>query len=556
VAGHGFLCSPDDNWAAVKAPLLAKRRTSKDYHRAVVPQRIQIIRYGTAKSYILTLGAHPRTIVSSWRRVYSGLALGYETFPSNLAQQVEFPMTKGSYIYTLPVIFLSAVVTLAPFKTIVNFSGSNGATPVYPGLVQGLDGNLYGTTLGGGANGGGTVFRTNSAGSVTILYSFCAQPNCADGSLPQGGLTLSIDGNFYGATTQGGTNGEGTIFKITPRGVLTTLHSFDVTDGAQPFAPPVQASDGNFYGTTNTGGLNNSGTVFKMTPQGVLTTLHSFGFADGSLPLGTLIQATDGALYGTTELGGGGACDGSVFRITTRGTFITLHGFNCSDGRDPASGLIQAIDGNLYGTAYDGGTNNTCNNGCGTVFKISLSGNLNTLYNFDLTHGANPISALVQANDGNFYGTTYAGGASSGYGWGTIFKMTPAGVLTTLHSFDLTDGAQPYGSLIQATTGSFFGTTPYGGSAGGGTVFALAVGLGPFVQTLPTSAKVGMKVAIQGNNLIGTTSVTFKGAAASFKVLSDTEIGAVIPAGAGTGRVEVVTPGGTLHSKLPFYVIP
>jgi len=436
------------------------------------------------------------------------------------------------------------------FKVLIDFDGTDGATPVYPGLVQGVDGNLYGTTLGGGLYGSGTVFRVTPAGKLTTLYSFCTQVNCPDGSLPQAGLTLATDGNFYGATSEGGAYGYGTAFRITPRGVLTTLHSFDLSDGAEPFAPPIQASNGMFYGTTNTGGPNNAGTIYRMSSDGVLTMLHALGGADGSLPLGTLVQATDGALYGTTQLGGG-SC-GSIFKTTTGGIFSTLHGFDCSDGGSPSSGLIQATDGKLYGTTYIGGTNDTCNNGCGTVFKISLGGSLTTVYNFDFAHGANPVSALIQGSDANLYGTTYGGG--DGGGWGTIFKLTAGGSLTTLHSFNLADGAQPYGALAQATGGNFYGTTPNGGSHNDGTLFGISTGLGAFVSLVRNPARIGQSFGVLGQKLTGATGVSVNGKSASFLVKSDTLLIATVPAGATSGYVTVTTPSGTFRSNVPLIV--
>jgi uncharacterized repeat protein (TIGR03803 family) len=419
------------------------------------------------------------------------------------------------------VVLLCAATALAAhaqmFKTLVNFDSTDGATPVYPGLVQGIGGNLYGTTLVGGVHASGTVFKLTPSGKLTTLYSLCSQANCADGYQPQAGLVLGTDGDLYGATTQGGVYGYGTVFKINSRGVLTTLHSFDLTDGAGPYAPPVQASDGNFYGTTTFGG-EDSGTVFKMTPDGVLTTLYNFIGIGPSL--GTLVQATDGALYGTVELGGG-SC-GSIFRITTGDAFEIFHAFDCTDGGSPASGLIQATDGKLYGTTYIGGSNTTCNNGCGTLFKISLKGSLTTVYNFDLTHGANPNSAMVEGSDGNLYGTTYGGGTNGG--WGTIFRLSANGTLTTLHSFNLTDGAQPYGALVQDTSGNFYGTTPNGGSNSRGILFGLSTALGPFVAFVRNPAKVGQRFGILWQGFTGTTSVSLNGIPANFTIVSDTHI--------------------------------
>ncbi|MGA8067770.1 MAG: choice-of-anchor tandem repeat GloVer-containing protein, partial [Terriglobales bacterium] len=298
-------------------------------------------------------------------------------------------------------------------------------------LVQGTDGSLYGTTLGGGTHDAGTVFRMTAAGAVTTLYSFCSLPKCQDGAMPCGGLVLASDGNFYGTTSQGGADGiSGTVFRITPTGKLTTLHSFDGTDGSGPQAPLIQAADGELYGITENGGYEfNAGTFFKVTMRGTLTTLYNFsaGFLSG-----TLVQATDGNFYGTSESAGANGY-GMIFKLTPSGGFSILHSFDSTDGSAPACGLLQASDGNLYGTTYQGGSNLSCENGCGTVFKITLAGALTTLHNFDSTDGSNPIAALVQATDGNFYGTTYGGG--TGGGFGTVFRMTRAGKVTTLHSF-------------------------------------------------------------------------------------------------------------------------
>jgi uncharacterized repeat protein (TIGR03803 family) len=454
------------------------------------------------------------------------------------------------------VVLLCAATAIASpantFKTLVNFDGTNGATPVYTSLVQGRDGDFYGTTLGGGANGAGTVFKITSAGTVTILYSFCSQANCADGSGPYAGLVQARDGNFYGTTYQGGASGIfGTVFKITPGGAFTTLHSFNLADGAGPFAALVQATSGNFYGTTSGGGPSNDGTVFKISPSGTLTTLHTFDGSDGAQPFAALVQATNGDFYGTTPYGGG---YGTVFRITPSGTLTTLHSFNLTDGSYP-NGLIQATDGNFYGTTYGGGTLNICSgNGCGTVFKITPQGTLTTLHDCDSVDGTNPVAVLDQGSDGNFYGTTYAGGNRGS--WGTVFEVTPSGTLATLHSFGLTDGAQPYGPVAQATSGIFYGTATNGGANNEGTLFSLAVGLGPFVETQPASGKVGARVIILGTDLTGTTSVSFHGKPATFTIVSKSEITTTVPAGATTGKVKIVTPNKTLLSNVPFRVKP
>jgi len=191
----------------------------------------------------------------------------------------------------------------------------DGAWP-YAGLVQASDGNFYGTTTGGGANGAGTVFKVTPAGRLTTLYNFCYQGYpCSDGGDPYAGLIQATDGNFYGTTLGGGASGDGTVFKITPSGTLTTLYNFGGADGAVPYGGLIQATDGNFYGTTSGGGASGDGSVFKITPSGTLTTLHSFADSDGASPDG-LVQATDGNFYGTTY-GGGAYGDGTVFRLVS-----------------------------------------------------------------------------------------------------------------------------------------------------------------------------------------------------------------------------------------------
>src|SRR5271166_1016929 len=308
----------------------------------------------------------------------------------------------------------------------------------------------------------------STAQTFSSLYSFCSQPNCADGADPWAGLVQGADGNLYGTTFRGGT-GVGTAYKITTGGTLTSLHSFNGTDGLNPAANLVLASDGNYYGTTPSGGNLNLGNIFKMTPSGTVTQVYSFcqsSCPNGANPLGALVQGADGNFYGVAQGGGDGHCSGIsgigcgvVFKVTPAGTLTVLHAFAGPEGADPYAGLVLGADGDLYGTTQHGGTgdNNSCGEnsglGCGTVFKITPGGTLTTLYNFcsllNCADGYGPQSVLVQATDGNFYGTAHWGGANAD---GTVFKISPTGALTTLHSFKFfQDGANPIGGLIQAT---------------------------------------------------------------------------------------------------------
>jgi uncharacterized repeat protein (TIGR03803 family) len=503
-------------------------------------------------------------------------------------------MTKVCGVFLL---WATAAIALPAqtFESLYSFHGSPGGNWARGGVVQGTDGNLYGTTLGGGTSEGycqgtgdcGTVFKITPGGALTTIYNSCSLSDCMDGFHPQAGLVQGTDGNFYGTTYSGGDNsactvefGCGTVFKITPSGTLTTLHSFDYTDRANPYAGLVQGTDGNFYGTTVQGGANETcdggrvtcGTVFKITPGGTLTTLQSFNGPDGYYPQGGLVQGTDGSFYGTTAFGGAGSAScadtgcGTVFSITSSGTLTTLYSFcpgghDCSDGARPFATLVEGTDGRFYGTTYYGGVFGNS----GTVFRITPDGSLATLYRFcsqdDCTDGESPNAALVQGTDGNLYGTTINGGAFDGCfagdTCGTVFKITPSGTLTTLHSFDGSSGEDPYSGLIQDTNGAFYGTTYFGGTSsdgGCGTVFSLSVGLRPFVETQPTSGTVGTTVNILGTDLIGATSVTFDGTAAVFTVISQSLITTSVPTGASSGKVEVTVPSGMLSSNVPFAV--
>jgi len=375
------------------------------------------------------------------------------------------------------------------FTTLTNFQGSaDGANPYfgYP-ILSG--GNGYDTTSAGGTYDEGTIYKVTSGGTITVLYNFCSQINCTDGANPLSGLVVS-GGNAYGTTYWGGAHGVGTIFEVTPSGTLTTLYSFcsqtNCADGEYPIAGLVRASNGNFYGATSGGGLNGGGTIFEITPGGVFTTLHSFcsptDCTDGDLPYAGLLQAGTGNLYGTTPFGGANG-EGTVFEITLAGQFSTLYSFcsqnypTCTDGGLPVAGLILGNDGNLYGTTLNGGTDDS-----GTVFKITPAGQLTTLYSFctlsGCTDGLHPYAGLLLASDGNFYGTTEGGfDPNFIFTWGNVFAMTPAGQVTSLHNFGVTDGAQPLGGLAEDTQGNLYGTTDFGGTEYNGTIFTLPVGI-------------------------------------------------------------------------------
>ena len=493
-------------------------------------------------------------------------------------------LPKSGLLKTAYAVFVlgAATAIAVPAQTysiLHTFDGTDGAFP-QAGLVQATDGDLYGATHSGGANNAGAVFEITPAGTLTTLHSFCPKKGCKDGEWPIAALVQATNGDLYGTSQLGGAKGDGGIFKITPAGKFTTVYGFcslgpNCADGDDPWAGLVEATNGDLYGTTYYGGTgcfpDGCGTIFKITANGKLATLYSFQGADGANPSAGLVEDTNGDFYGTTLYGGANA-GGTVFKITPGGKLTTLYSYcsqsGCADGEFPEAGLLQATNGDFYGTTSAGGANGVglcANLPCpyGTVFRITPGGSLKTLYSFcsqsNCADGENPYGALIQATDGTLYGTTLAGGVNGvAYGgYGTIFEITPGGGFTMLYSFcsqsGCADGYKPYAGLIQDTNGDFYGTA-FSGGANSGTVFSLSVGLGPFVEPQTTSGKVGAPVNILGTNLTGATSVTFNGTPAVFTVVSSSEITTTVPTGATTGAVEVVTPGGTLSSNVPFRV--
>ncbi len=276
------------------------------------------------------------------------------------------------------VLALAALTTQsAPAQTFTvldDFNGTNGSD-ASSSLLQATNGNLYGTTAEGGGAGAGSVYQVTPGGTLTSIYSFCLQgtppSDCPDGYQPLAPLVQASNGDLYGTTLRGGANNEGTVFKITTGGMLTTVYSFcslsGCVDGIQPQGPLFQASNGNLYGTTSFDGANSGwGTIFKMTLAGKLTTIVNFAYTPGgNMPVAGLIEASNGDLYGMTPTGGGnGGCTydcGTVFKITAAGKITYLHGFcslsGCADGGNPEGALVQASNGNFYGTTSVGGDN-------------------------------------------------------------------------------------------------------------------------------------------------------------------------------------------------------
>jgi uncharacterized repeat protein (TIGR03803 family) len=446
-------------------------------------------------------------------------------------------------VFVAPVWLSAQTVT-----TLATFDGPNGANPNQT-LVQGFDGSFYGTTYHGGSNEAGTVFQVSASGVLTTLHNFSS---VSGGGFLPGNMTLGFDGDFYGLTNVGGTGQAGTAYKVTPAGAFTTLFN-DPSTGPGPFEPLaiLQGYSGNFYGTSFGGGANGAGTVFKMTPEGVLTIVFgNFPHGTPSVSAWGLIQARDGDFYGTTSAGIVPYNYGSIFKLTPSG-FTSLYQFDGTDGWAPAPTLVQGSDGNFYGVTELGGPLEPYF-GNGTFFRITPQGVLTNLYYFSGGVEGSEPNWLVEGTDGNFYGTAYSGGASN---YGVIFKITPEGAYTNLYSFaNAGDGEDP-DVLIQGTDGNFYGATYGVENDNNGTIFRLSVGLAPFVRTVQSGGPVGETVTILGTDLTGATGVSFHGVAAQFTVISPTEIRTVVPSGASTGRVQVATPTGTLSTPAGFVVI-
>ncbi len=400
---------------------------------------------------------------------------------------------------------VNSAPTSGSLTSLWSFTGANDGANPYAGLVHGSDGNFYGTTYDGGTGGNGTVFRIGPNGNLTNLWSFSGG---TDGANPGAGLAQGSDGSFYGTTygSGSGPSGNGTVFRITSGGSLTTLWPFTGgTDGANPYAPLVQGSDGNLYGTTSGSGSGPSayGTVFRITTGGSLSNLHSFVGSDGVNPSAGLVQGSDGNFYGTTYSGGAYGY-GTVFRIASNGNLTTLWSFtNGLDGASSYATLVVGSDGNFYGTTSAGGAS-----GYGTVFRITSSGSLSNLWGFTgCSDGAYPVAGLVQGSDGNFYGTT-SGSGSGPSAYGTVFQITPGGNLTTLWLFtNGVDGASSYGALVQGSDGSFYGTTVGSGSgtSPNGTVFKLSIPLNPPANQISGIKLMGASLVVSIPSVAGET---------------------------------------------------
>ncbi len=435
------------------------------------------------------------------------------------------------------------------FTVIHDFLGAPNE-PSFPATlvsVLGRDGDLFSQSYSGGTGNNGTIFKATPSGTITVLR------NNEAGCKPNW-LSMGSDGNLYGACGPTAASPNGYIWQLTPGGTFTDLHDFNGSgDGYYPLAP-LLAADGNIYGVTYQGGANDLGTFYKRSPGGTLTTLHTFDSGNnGNAPQCIPTQGAGGDFYCTTT-GGGANGDGTVFKISSAGKFSLLHTFTggASDGVLPSSGVILATDGNFYGTTLAGGASNQ-----GTVFKMTASGKVTLLHSFNgSTDGGYPANGVTQGSDGNLYGAANDCNGGCGSNW-TAYKVTRTGVFTVLHTFNGgSDGRLPDGGIVQLTNGIFYGVCEQGGN-GNGTLWTINTDLGPFVNLVSTSGKEGTHVGILGQGFSSSSVVKFGGTAASTIVLTGTTfITATVPAGALTGSVTVTTGATTLKSPQTFKVLP
>jgi uncharacterized repeat protein (TIGR03803 family) len=335
----------------------------------------------------------------------------------------------------------------ATFKIIATLPGS----PVIGAWHKGV---LYGTTPSGGSGNAGTLFSLTEAGDATILHDFETSP---DGAAPNGQLALASGGVIYGTASGGGVYGGGTLWEYGAGG-FATLHAFGASgDGADPKQGPA-VHGGVVYGSAAAGAIATNGMVFSLS-GGTYATLHDFvSGTDGHCPFSGVAFAKGKILFGTTVGNGfGGQKNGSVWKLAAGGSLTTLYAFtDGADGEYPDQAPTADAAGNVYGTTHVQGGNSFP----GTVWKIGAGG-FSLLHSFvAATDGSIPNSPLLLDYDGNLYGTTATGGPG---GYGTLYRITPAGVFTVLHAFTHgTDGANPTGSLARDTAGNLYGATATG----------------------------------------------------------------------------------------------
>jgi len=412
-----------------------------------------------------------------------------------------YPVCRPGWILALVLSVVGSTHLPAQTFTVLHtFTGHPDGGGPFAGVILDSSGNVYGTTNFGGVSGVGTVFRVDAGGRESVLHNFSLSGG--DAHSPVSGLIRDAASSLYGTTIGGGQNDDGAIYRITKLGKEKVLHSFaNDTNGLQPWSDLVFDRDGNAYGTTYQGGdpscqqFNWCGVVFRLSRGGKYTVLHAFSGPDGAYPLAGVILDDKGNIYGTTSFGGTGPCVqfrtvitgcGVVFKLDRKGKLTVLHSFAGGlDGQCPAGDLVRDADGNLYGTTAGNTLLFNCDFGplsiqYGTVFKVDKHGNerVQHVFSNNGTDGVYPHAGLIRDAKGNLYGTTIGGGTS---GYGTVFKVDGHGTTTVLYGLNgTTDGGLPLSRLARDKAGNLYGTTVLDGDpscnqgSGCGTVFEVS----------------------------------------------------------------------------------
>jgi uncharacterized repeat protein (TIGR03803 family) len=480
-----------------------------------------------------------------------------------------------------------AVAQSGTYTAVYPFAQVDGANPTNPGMLsEGLDGNVYGTTLksGVGSTSYGVLIGYSPLSGQLAPKDFTGGAN---GSSPLAGVTLGVDGNLYGTTEWGGNTGTvssgwGIVYKFTPGGSVapTNVYSFQnstgiLADGGYPWTPPVQTQDGSLWGVSKD--PTGAGIWYKMNTSGTI-------LASGTLPSQTtapmMVSLEGGTLYGTTPKGGT-SNQGTVYRLKQDGTLPTpIHSFDSNNaglGLGPAGPVIEGSEGVLYGTTCWGGLTasgmtGTGITGQGTVFRVSRDGSFfQSIHSFqdnaNTFEGSCPTAGLVQGSDGKLYGTTsQGGGGTTTTIQGVLFRLNPDGTnFEILHKFDSKSGYYPQSSLFLHTNGIIYGLTNKGGIAGNvgnyGVLYSYNAGLQPFAKLVsPWSGPVGTVINILGQGFYSATGVLIGGVAVPWTkwshptIVSDTWMQVTVPAGAKDGVVTVQEPSGNLVTREGFQI--
>ena len=435
---------------------------------------------------------------------------------------------------------ISSFASAQTESILYNFPGGNPQS----GVTFDGNGNIFGTTVFGGANGAGTVWELSSTGTYSLLYSF--GDSLTDGSGPVAGVTIDSHGNLFGTTRAGGANGAGTVWEISSSNTYSVLYSFgaSTTDANDPSAGVTVDASGNLYGVTEFGGANGKGAVWEISASNTYSILYSFGASggDAAYPVANVVFDSNGNMFGTSAYGGlyGG---GAIWEITSTGSYSVYHslGSSSSDGANPLAGVAFDAYGDMYGTTKTGGAS-----GVGTVWEITASGTYGTLHSFgsSSSDGSGPNAGVTVDNSGNLFGTTTAGGSSNA---GAVWEITSVGTYQLIYSFGAfsNDAATPIGGVTCDASGNLYGSTSIGGASNYGTLWKINA---PVLALSSVNLSAGSVSG--GTSVVGTISLAAPAASGGFTVaLSSNSVYVVVPP-------TITVPEGSTTASFPIWTDP